>query len=741
MQYKFDCKKIIIILLVVLTLFTAVNVLVPAKEFSENENRTLSKMPHLTLTSLADGSFMTGFENFVTDKFIFRDFFVTFKSYCEKFTLKDEKGGVYFGKDGYFIEKPSSFNKGQLDKKIDSIKTLFSLRRYNITVSVIPTAFEIEKDKLPANAYNKTVQNEINYIKASLHNTKINFVDTTDILKQNSEQYLYYRTDHHQTANGSYYVYYKLGNALSYTPYSKEDYNIETVSDDFLGTTWSKVMLRTDKKDSVLKYSLKNGEDSVTVTFPGESATPYHSLYKNDSINTKDKYSYYLGGNHGLTVIHSSNENGRKLVIFKDSYANSIIPFLSRHFEYIHVIDLRYYNDDIIKYLSENQLNDILLLYNTSTFMTDDTIELLGKYTLTSEYSKTAFGKIPKSVPVETDYFEDAAFIGDSLTEGLRSFSGLDGTASFYAEVGNSLSGILSNNFVNIKDGKKGTVIDAVKETKPNKIYIMLGINDLPTKEKETEFKENYSKVIKELKKVRPDSTIYVQAIMPVSRLKDRYSEFKNQNIYEYNKILEELTKEEKVYFLTPYEMFVDDEGYLRSDLTPDGVHLEISLYKDWVEYLKCHTVPELGTGTKKADSKDKNTFNGNSKIDIASLADKLNENISFEDSLSKTSPNSIFANYGIEPNLLADGILYTGSGITAEEIAVFEVTDPKNIKKIKLLCERHIEEKRKAYKDYIPKELEKLKSPVIIAKDNVVAVCISDDNKKAKQIIADFLN
>ena len=97
-------------------------------------------------------------------------------------------------------------------------------------------------------------------------------------------------------------------------------------------------------------------------------------------INQKDKYSMFINGNHPLTIVKSSIKNGKKLIVFKDSYAHNFIPFLAMNFEEIHLIDLRYFNMNPYEYIREHDFDRALFLYNLSTFGTDSTFVKLKAF-------------------------------------------------------------------------------------------------------------------------------------------------------------------------------------------------------------------------------------------------------------------------------------------------------------------------------------------------------------------------
>jgi len=191
----------------------------------------------------------------------------------------------------------------------------------------------------------------------------------------NREQSIFYKTDHHWTTNGAYYAYQVLGKQMGFEPKIKEDFRIETVTNDFYGSLYSKSGYRHMKPDSSKLYLPEdNGRNSVEYVDEQQRSD---SLYVMDNLKKKDKYTVFLNGNHGLIKIATSNRKGKKLLVIKDSYANSFLPFLTQHFQEIYVIDLRYYEGDIKKLIQEQQIHDMLLLYNVQTFFEDPSIQAL----------------------------------------------------------------------------------------------------------------------------------------------------------------------------------------------------------------------------------------------------------------------------------------------------------------------------------------------------------------------------
>ena len=361
-----------------LAAFSFINLITPQKAFSENENRYLTQLPEPTQETVLSGQFAQEFESYSTDQFWERDFWVRVKAEIEKITGKKENDGVYFADDGYLIEKPAQLNTQLIDNTIESFKKFDSLGKYDVSFTLIPTAYEILKDKLPKYAYYNVQQQVMQRCKDGLEGTNIQMIDPTAALSAHKEEYIYFRTNHHQTAYGSFYTYQELMRQIGEEPYQLEDFNVETWADDFYGTTWSKSQLSSIEGDKIYGFVPKQPM-AYKVNFIYEGGG-MDSLYNMENLKKKDKYTVYLDGNHSVLTIHSSLDNGKKLAVFKDSYAHSMLPFLANHYEEIHVLDLRYFSMDPAAYLDENGIRDVAIIYNTANFMTDTNPVKLGAF-------------------------------------------------------------------------------------------------------------------------------------------------------------------------------------------------------------------------------------------------------------------------------------------------------------------------------------------------------------------------
>lgn len=195
---------------------------------------------------------------------------------------------------------------------------------------------------------------------------------------------------------------------------------------------------------------------------------------------------------------------------------------------------------------------------------------------------------VPESEAVGDDYFDDALFIGDSRVEGLQLLSGIS-NGTFYVEKGLNVKKIINNDIANV-DGKKMTVYEALGKKKFGKIYIKSGINELGWIYPKVFIKE-YTEIIEKIKELQPDATIYVQSIIHVSKHESDTSDvYKNDRIDDYNNMILDMVKSEGVYYVDVNEEF-DDNGALKADAASDGIHLKASYCKEWLDFLKKHTV------------------------------------------------------------------------------------------------------------------------------------------------------
>ena len=350
-------------------------------EFSETENRYLEQRPKLTTVKLFDGSFMKDYETFITDQFPERSFFMGLKTAVERLRGRTDDNGVYFGKDGYLFGKYDGavFESETAENNISAVAEFVKLYadkfgKEHFKIALAPSSSEILKDKLPANA---PVYNQTGFIDKIKKEVGEDFViDLGENLKKHADEYIYFRTDHHWTTLGAYYGYEAIASGFGLEVQSLEKLKADTVSNDFLGTYDSKVntgLIGGVAPDSITIYS-SSEIDKAVMMWDNDKDKTFDNIYKMDALKGKDKYTVFFGGNHSVTDIKTENKTGKTLLIIKDSFAHSLAPFLIKDYDRIIMLDLRYFNKSLKKYLSENKITDLLVLYSTPDFAEDANI-------------------------------------------------------------------------------------------------------------------------------------------------------------------------------------------------------------------------------------------------------------------------------------------------------------------------------------------------------------------------------
>ncbi len=369
-------KIFVYIFAVLLGVMSIGSVIGEKKDFSENENRMLASFPELSFESVKNGSFAAGFTDYIADHFLLRDAFVSIKAFAETASLKMNNNGVWKGKDGYLIDGFDSSSVTHFDENIEAIKTFEAeiSNNYSVNVKTIiaPTATQILKEKLPALAVTEDGEKLLSTAKSTLSG----YVDTYKILNEHKSEYIYYKTDHHWTSLGAYYAYTEYMSALNMNFDKYEDTAPETVCDGFFGTTYSRFGLFVKSNPDTICAPEKAYLGKLTVT--DSKGKKSDSVYHPEKLSEKDKYLYFLGGNDSLITIETDTQNGRTLLLIKDSYANSFLPYITNRFQKLLVVDMRYYTGLINELIEQNNVSDVLILYNLKSFCEDQYLSFIN---------------------------------------------------------------------------------------------------------------------------------------------------------------------------------------------------------------------------------------------------------------------------------------------------------------------------------------------------------------------------
>ena len=361
-------------------------ILSPSRDFSDQENRYLAQFKAPTLKTLRSGEFMEKFEDYVTDQFPLRDQWVQLKAYSERALGKQENNGVYFGTDGQTLFAQFKAPSGdELEQKVGFVNKLGANLDVPVYFSLVPDKSFVLADLLPANAPNVDDGSTIEEAQA-LCGDRVTYIDLRTMLT--GERDAFYRTDHHWTTMGARLAFQRLMSGMDLVrPIAAEDLNglsyqglsYTEVSGSFYGTTYSASGAGWVEPDSICTVIPEGGtKGNVTVTRYPEGAPIEGGLYYPEKLAVKDKYAYFLGGNQPLCVIKNPDAPGGKLLVIRDSYADSLAPFLAEEFQEVHLFDLRYNNLSLKQYVADNGIGQVLVLYSAANFSTDQNLFKLG---------------------------------------------------------------------------------------------------------------------------------------------------------------------------------------------------------------------------------------------------------------------------------------------------------------------------------------------------------------------------
>lgn len=354
-----------------LMVLAAMTLMRSPRAFSVNENRPLAQMPVLSLREIQTGSAQEKFSAYLSDQVPLRDFWIKANTFLKRLFGRKEINGIYFGDDNYYFQQftDDSYSYSRMVAIFRMIDSFIKRHDIPTTVMLVPSPGTVLSDKLPADAPYYDADIIFDAAEQLLSCSVIDLRNTFETAADSTQ--LFYRTDHHWTSQGAYLAYQQYCSDRGYCP---GEYALEQVSDGFYGTLYSKTLDSTAKPDSV--YAAMELPDATIIYEDGTvSDTPYHQ----EKLEQKDQYTYFFGGNFGIITIRTQAQNKEKLLVIKDSFANSFVPYLFDDYSEIIMLDLRYYGSSVEDVITQNGITQILFLYETSNLLTDTGVLRLEK--------------------------------------------------------------------------------------------------------------------------------------------------------------------------------------------------------------------------------------------------------------------------------------------------------------------------------------------------------------------------
>lgn len=364
-----------IVFLAFIFAFFILNTALPDREFSEQENRSLQQRPPFSFDELFSGQYTKDFEAYTTDQFTLRDEWITLKAASELALGKRQNNGMFLCDGGTIIEPYEAPEDGKLEANMEALNKLVANTDADVYFALIPGKSDIWAHMLTQNAPRDSEKAAIDYCYSL--SDAVN-VDIYGKLEEHSGEYIYYRTDHHWTTLGAYYGFSALAESMGLDcPDISEYGGRETVSEEFYGTSWSSSGFSWVEPDSMEIFVTE--PEGLEITNYPQGSPVEGQLYDWSRLEVKDKYSFFYGGNTPLLEIETGVEGAPSLLILRDSYMDSLSPFLLESYSRIHILDLRYYRASLSDYIAQNGFDDVLVCYSIDNFSTDSNIFLLGR--------------------------------------------------------------------------------------------------------------------------------------------------------------------------------------------------------------------------------------------------------------------------------------------------------------------------------------------------------------------------
>ena len=364
-QRKVQEKLVGIIFILTLFLFLIINVIVPDREKSVQENRMLATKPKFRLSSLISGDYDEKFEAYMDDQFVGRDMWRKLKVTVDRIGGSRLENGVYIGTNGQLLEQIEVADENHLAANIKAIKSFSeSQSKIPVRMMLVPDAANVLKPEDQTQMFSM--------VRKDLGDS-VEWIDVSTELNKHKTEKIYYKTDHHWTTLGAFYAFQAAAPSLGIEGDLSGKYVSYAVSDSFNGMLASKSGVNLGEKEQIDIYVPTEEDTDLIVDYVDEGKRST-SLYDSSKLKEKDQYTVFLGGNSSLLDIRTVSTSTKRLLLVKDSFANSFIPFLTPYYREIVVVDPRYYSGTINDLMDSYRISEVLFLYSGNTFFKDNNI-------------------------------------------------------------------------------------------------------------------------------------------------------------------------------------------------------------------------------------------------------------------------------------------------------------------------------------------------------------------------------
>ncbi len=355
--------------------FLVLFILTPDREYSKTENKELQTVPKFSFSELFEGTYTDNTVDYIKDQFPAKDLFVELNAAYSIVMGQLGNNGVILGKDGYLLTEENHASSQGIEQ-LHRYENLIDSLSLNIptVVAVAGKGSQVLTDKLPVIFSTDASEHNRLLVKNTFEDKDYLFLDLAEILSDRRSEEIYYRTDHHWTSLGAFYGSAAILQSLNKPTGKLEDYFVETATDNFRGTVFNRSGMFW-KKGEKIQFFRYEGDDRYTVSFcssSGEVLEVSNSLY-NRSCLTQDYHgtaydSFVAPVSTPVVRIEKEGQERETLLVLKDSFAHSALPFLAREYNIV-TVDIRSNAGYAAKLIEEGSVDALLVLVNSDTLL------------------------------------------------------------------------------------------------------------------------------------------------------------------------------------------------------------------------------------------------------------------------------------------------------------------------------------------------------------------------------------
>ncbi len=361
--------------------------ILPDSAFSQTENRALADFPALRAEKLFDGRYVAELDTYVCDQFPVRDLWIRIKALSEMTLGKGENNGILQGEggqlarrlysmrhtDGSTVTDSDLYSMEHITSAAESLATAVKHAKVPTRILLPPRPIEVSAD---AFSYPTERGEALDAALSRLLTPTGAYIDLTQAFRQRQAdgEAVYYRTDHHWTTQGAYDAYVAIMQSFDMEDalLPADAFDRQTVAEDFCGTLWSASGMQWIPGEPI-EIWYRGNESDFSVIADGIPLS--EGLYSLKYLTEKDKYSVFLDGTHDIVTVTKKGDDTRpRLLILKDSFANSAVPFLAQHFDLV-LCNLSSARKDFTDLHAEIQKYDAdyaLILYSVGNMASTD---------------------------------------------------------------------------------------------------------------------------------------------------------------------------------------------------------------------------------------------------------------------------------------------------------------------------------------------------------------------------------